>query len=149
MSPARVWCTLSADVGLRASVLIAEDDYNFRDTLEDVLIEDGHWVLCARNGNEALVTLPKLRRPALILLDLHMPVMDGVTFLDHLRGRPDHDEFEVIVMSALVDPEWFGKLPGVIRAMRKPFDIEEIQALVVEFAGRRPVRRPGERATGR
>ena len=67
-----------------------------------------------------------------------MPVMDGVTFLNHLRQRPDQADFEVIVMSALVDPEWFGKLPGVIRAMRKPFDIEEIQTLVSEFADRRP-----------
>ena len=127
-------------MGARASVLIAEDDYNFRDTLEDVLLEDGHRVVCARNGAEALVTLSKLPRPALILLDLHMPVMDGVSFLNHLRQRPDHDDFEVMVMSALVDPQWFAKLPGVIRALRKPFDIEEIQVLVSEFAERRPLR---------
>jgi len=132
-------------VSARASVLITEDDYNFRDTLEDVLTEDGHTVVCARNGAEGLVALNRLPRPALILLDLHMPVMDGVTFLNHLRQRPDQADFEVIVMSALVDPEWFRKLPGVVRAMRKPFDIEEIQSLVSEFAERRPVRRPDRR----
>ena len=133
----------------KASVLIAEDDYNFRDTLDDVLVEDGRSIVCARNGAEALVALNQLLRPALVLLDLHMPVMDGVTFLNHLRQRPDQADFEVIVMSALVDPEWFAKLPGVIRAMRKPFDIEEIQTLVSEFADRRPARRPGRlRGTG-
>lgn len=132
-------------VSFRASVLITEDDYNFRDTLEDVLVEDGHTVVCARNGAEGLVALNRLPRPALILLDLHMPVMDGVTFLNHLRQRPDQADFEVIVMSALVDPEWFRKLPGVVRAMRKPFDIEEIQSLVSEFAERRPLRRPDRR----
>jgi len=132
-------------VSARASVLITEDDHNFRDTLEDVLAEDGHTVVCARNGAEGLVALNRLPRPALILLDLHMPVMDGVTFLNHLRQRPDQADFEVIVMSALVDPEWFRKLPGVVRAMRKPFDIEEIQSLVSEFAERRPVRRPDRR----
>jgi CheY-like chemotaxis protein len=132
-------------VSVRASVLITEDDYNFRDTLEDVLVEDGHVVVCARNGAEGLVALNRLPRPALILLDLHMPVMDGVTFLNHLRQRPDQEDFEVIVMSALVDPEWFGKLPHVVRAMRKPFDIEEIQALVLEFAERRPLRQPARR----
>jgi CheY-like chemotaxis protein len=134
----------------RASVLLAEDDYNFRDTVEDVLIEDGHWVVCARNGVEALVALAQLPRPALVLLDLHMPVMDGVTFLNQLRRRPDAADFEVIIMSALVDPQWFGKLPGVVRALRKPFDIEEIQALVSEFADRKPARRPGrQRGNGR
>jgi CheY-like chemotaxis protein len=133
----------------KASVLLAEDDYNFRDTLDDVLVEDGHSVVCARNGAEALVALNGLLRPALVLLDLHMPVMDGVTFLNHLRQRPDRADFEVIVMSALVDPQWFGKLPGVIRAMRKPFDIEEIQTLVSEFGDRRPARLPGRlRGTG-
>ena len=132
-----------------ASVLIAEDDYNFRDTLEDALVEDGQSVVCARNGAEALVALNRLPRPTLVLLDLHMPVMDGITFMNELRKRPDAADFEVIVMSALVDPEWFGKLPGVIRAMKKPFDIAEIQALVSEFADRRPARRPGrQRGTG-
>ena len=80
-------------VSAGAAVLIAEDDYNFRDTLEDVLIEDGHSVVSARNGAEALVALNRLPRPALILLDLHMPVMDGVTFLNHLRQRPDQADF--------------------------------------------------------
>lgn len=136
------------DVAARASVLIAEDDYNFRDTLEDALVEDGHSVLCARNGAEALLALDKLLRPALILLDLHMPVMDGVSFLNHLRQRPDHDDFEVIVMSALVDPQWFAKLPGVIHALRKPFDIEEIQTLVSKFSERRPALRPSQRRSG-
>ncbi|HEY1334535.1 MAG TPA: response regulator, partial [Myxococcaceae bacterium] len=75
-------------MSISASVLIAEDDYNFRDTLEDVLVEDGHSVVCARNGAEALVALSRIPRPALVLLDLHMPVMDGVTFLNHLRQRP-------------------------------------------------------------
>ena len=132
-----------------ASVLIAEDDYNFRDTLEDALVEDGHRVVCARNGSEALVALSRLPRPALVLLDLHMPVMDGVTFLNHLRTRTDTEDFEVVIMSALVDPDWFGKLPGVIRALRKPFDIGEIQALVSEFADRNPARLPGrQRGTG-
>ncbi|HET9157536.1 MAG TPA: response regulator [Myxococcaceae bacterium] len=136
-------------VSAGASVLLAEDDYNFRDTLEDALVEDGHRVVCARNGAEALVALERLPRPALVLLDLHMPVMDGVTFLNELRKRPYPEDFEIVVMSALVDPEWFGKLPGVIRALRKPFDIGEIQALVSDYADRKPARLPGrQRGTG-
>lgn len=127
-----------------ASVLIAEDDYNFRDTLADALLEDGQSVVCARNGAEALIALNPLPRPALVLLDLHMPVMDGITFMNELRKRPDAADFEVVVMSAVVDPERFGRLPGVVRAMKKPFDIGEIQALVSEFADRRPARQRGQ-----
>jgi len=77
-----------------------------------------------------------------------MPVMDGVTFLNHLRQRPDQADFEVIVMSAVVDPDqWAEKLPGITRLLRKPFEIEEVQALVAEFAERRPPRLPGGQAT--
>ena len=123
-----------------ASILVAEDDLNFRDTLEDVLVEEGHTVVCARNGAEALVDLGRMARPALILLDLQMPVMDGVTFLSRLRERPDRDDFEVVIMTAMVDPQWFGHAPGVIRAMRKPFDVQEIVTLAEDFAERRPAR---------
>ena len=134
------FCSGTLDSVAKASVLIAEDDYNFRDTLEDALVEDGHFVFPARNGSEALVALSRMPRPGLVLLDLHMPIMDGVTFLNCLKERPDCDDFEVIVMSAIVDPQWFARLPGVIRALRKPFDIAEIQELVAEFASRRPHR---------
>ena len=131
-----------------ASVLIAEDDFNFRDTLEDALLEDGHSVLRARNGAEALAAVDRLPRPALVLLDLHMPVMDGITFLHELQKRDHPEDFEVIVMSAVVDPDqWASKLPGICRVLRKPFEIEEVQALVAEFAERRPPRLPGPRET--
>jgi len=135
-------------VGAGASVLIAEDDYNFRDTLEDALLEDGHSVVRARNGAEALAAVDRLSRPALVLLDLHMPVMDGVSFLRELRKRGDLEDFEVVVMSAVIDPDhWFADLPGITRVLRKPFDIGEIQALASDFAERRPPRLPGQRAT--
>jgi CheY-like chemotaxis protein len=128
-----------------ASILIAEDDFNFRDTVEDALVEDGHSVVCARNGAEALVALNKIRRPALLLLDLHMPVMDGVTFLTHLQFHPLRDDFEVIIMSAMVNPQRLAHAPCVVQAMRKPFDISEIQELVWKFAERRPASAMGSR----
>jgi CheY-like chemotaxis protein len=71
------------------TVLIVEDDLNIRDTLEDALTEEGHTVFVARNGAEALATLTHLPRPALVVLDLWMPVMDGPAFLRELRSRED------------------------------------------------------------
>ena len=112
-----------------ASILIVEDDLNTRDTIEDALADEGHHVLVARNGVEALAALKHLPRPALILLDLWMPVMDGLAFLRALRGRDDRDDFQVAVMSAAVAPEWFSDSPGVVRALKKPFDVAEILSL--------------------
>ena len=120
-----------------ADVLIVEDDPNVRDTIEDLLVDEGHTVSTARNGAEALVALSHLARPALILLDLWMPVMDGLAFLSALRARKDRDDFEVVVMSAAVAPEWFAGAPGVVKALKKPFDVEEIPSLATEFFLRR------------
>jgi len=124
-----------------ASILIAEDDLAFRDTLEDVLLDEGLEVLTARNGVEAFSLLPRLEQPALLLLDLHMPLMDGVAFLAKLRDRSDRDGYQVVIMSAMVDIQWFERAPGVVRAMKKPFAIDEILALVREFIGRRALGR--------
>jgi CheY-like chemotaxis protein len=124
------------------SILIVEDDSNVRDTIEDVLLDEGHTVSVARNGAEALATLKHTRRPTLILLDIWMPVMDGITFLNALRARQDRDDFEVVVMSAAVAPEWFVRAPGVVKALKKPFDVSEILALSADFAERRSSRGP-------
>jgi CheY-like chemotaxis protein len=120
-----------------ASILIAEDDFGFRDTLEDVLAEEGYPVSVARNGAEALGVLGRMSRPVLILLDMNMPVMDGMTFLSHLKEWPDRERVEVVIMSAAVEVELlFGHTPGVLKALKKPFDVEEILVLADEFAAR-------------
>lgn len=123
-------------VGMRANVLIVDDDSGFRDTLEDLLVDEGYTVTVARHGAHALGMLPHVGRPALILLDLQMPVMDGVTFLDHLQQWPDHADFETVIMSGGVSREWLEKVPHTVRALTKPFDVEEILTLVAEFAER-------------
>lgn len=121
-----------------AKILIAEDDFAFRDMLEDVLVEEGYPVFVARNGSEALGVLGRIGRPVLILLDMNMPVMDGMTFLTHLKEWPDRERIEVVIMSAAVEVEkLFGQTPGIIKALKKPFDLAEILALAEEFAARR------------
>ena len=60
------------------SVLVVEDDADTRDTLAEVLQEDGFAVLTASNGREAFEVLNSAStKPSVILLDMMMPVMDG------------------------------------------------------------------------
>jgi len=137
-------------MGRAPNVLIAEDDFTTRDGLVDALAEQGYVVAIARDGMEALAALKHLARPALVLLDLQMPVSDGLEFLRRLHERPDRADFEVVVMSATVASEWFDKAPGVIRAMHKPFDVKELLAVVDDFFRRHLPTSParlGERAS--
>ncbi|TMA15232.1 MAG: FAD-binding protein, partial [Deltaproteobacteria bacterium] len=64
----------------RCSVLVAEDDDDLRESLSLVLRSEGFRTQAAANGQQALA-LCRAQRPDVVLLDLHMPVMDGYEFL--------------------------------------------------------------------
>ncbi len=82
-----------------ATILIVDDDAGLRDILRRYL-EKEHWqVHEAEDGQVALDRLAE-RRPAIILLDLMMPVMDGFTFLDEMRRRPEWRDIPVVVVTA-------------------------------------------------
>ena len=117
-------------------ILVIEDDVLVRESLVDALAGAGHRVASARNGVEALAMLDQLARPALLVLDLQMPLMDGLTFLNELRKRPDHSAFEILPMSATVHQEWLERFPGVLRTMRKPFDVRDLLAEAEAFESR-------------
>ncbi len=65
-------------------VLVVDDDPDILDAICDILETEGYRVARARHGLEALDRV-ELERPAVILLDLMMPVMDGVAFAEALR----------------------------------------------------------------
>ena len=134
MCRGEVRARICSRMGACVSVLLAEDDSGCRDGIEDVLLEEGHRVVCVRNGLEALTALDRIERPALIFLDVCMPLMDGTVFLINLRRRADREDFEVVVMSAVVGPDSFVNTPGVVAVLKKPFDVEEM------LGGAQPVR---------
>ena len=70
-------CTVTAPVRA-ADILIADDEILLRETLQEALEEAGRRVAVARHGGEALAMLDRLARPALNVLDLQMPFMDGL-----------------------------------------------------------------------
>src|SRR5262249_35259518 len=114
-------------------ILVVEDELEPRESVQDALEQAGYRVAAARNGLEALGMLDGMSRPGLIVLDLQMPLMDGLAFLRELRSRPDHAEFDVLAMSATVNGEWLQEAPGVRRTLRKPFDVEELLQEVEAF----------------
>jgi adenylate cyclase len=105
------------------SILVVDDDRVNRALLARTLEALGHQVLTAPNGREALELL-RVREPDIVLLDIVMPVMDGMAVLERIKGDPALRSLPVIMISALED------LDRVVRCielgaedyLQKPFD---------------------------
>jgi CheY-like chemotaxis protein len=88
----------------RPLVLVVDDDPDILEAICDILETEGYEVARARHGEEALMRV-EARRPAVILLDLMMPVMDGVAFAQALRLRPAVRDVPIVVISADGNPQ--------------------------------------------
>jgi CheY-like chemotaxis protein len=111
--------------------LVVEDEPELRASLRSLLEADGYQVLTADNGREALDVLrADTTRPDLVLVDLHMPVMNGWQLVDEIREQTAFDELPVIVHSSSDD-----KLPPtrVAAALRKPVDPVALLALIRSY----------------
>jgi CheY-like chemotaxis protein len=98
-------CSLRASMSSPSRILLVEDDHALRETLADVLSDQGYDVDCACNGQEALERLGHELRPDLILLDLIMPVMDGWAFRDAQRRSPELAGIPMVILSASFPPD--------------------------------------------
>ena len=83
-----------------APILVVEDDDDTRDAIVLGLETEGYQVIQASHGLEALELLDHGTRPCLILLDLMMPIMDGVHFRLQQLERAEVAEIPLIVISA-------------------------------------------------
>jgi CheY-like chemotaxis protein len=107
-------------------ILVVDDETDIREALRDALEFSGHPVVLAANGSEALATLPAIGCPCIVLLDLMMPVMDGQEFLERFRILPAYSSVPVYLCTA----GGRSKLPGTQGLLRKPFELDELEALV-------------------
>ena len=80
-------------------VLIVEDDDKSRKLARDVLQFEGYQTVDTDNAEEG-IRLARERRPALILMDLHLPGIDGIEALGRLRGDPETKGIPVIAVTA-------------------------------------------------
>lgn len=90
------------------TVLVVDDTDTARDVVERILRFHGVSAFGARNGLEALLLLDQLH-PDLVLLDISMPDMDGLTVLERIRDNPRWHDTPVVMMSAISDQESVGK----------------------------------------
>lgn len=81
-------------------ILIVEDDDAIVEFLTTLLEEEGYQVIAAHNGEEGLAFLEK-KRPALVLCDLMMPVLDGEGMCRRMQADPRYQSIPFVLMSAV------------------------------------------------
>ncbi len=112
-------------------VLLVEDDLAIRETISDLLEAEGFFVLAAANGQDALQILRSQPCPAVILLDLSMPVMDGWDFRQaQLRDAGLRDIPTMVLTAAGFSRETIRTQFGDVDFVRKPVAPDELVAAV-------------------
>ena len=128
--------TPDGEVGARPGghcILLIEDDADIRESLRLALEAVDYTIEEAENGAEGLRKLHALPRPCLILLDMMMPVMNGLEFL--AARRDDEAAALVPVVMVTAYRNLAARAADVAGMVRKPIDLEELLRAVRQHCG--------------
>lgn len=111
-------------------ILLVEDEPLIRDTLTD-LLSVSYVIKSACDGKRALEVLP-LYKPHLVISDIMMPGMDGITFLKHLKSNSDWNDIPTILLTA--KGKFSDRIEGLDNGadayIAKPFNFKELSLIV-------------------
>jgi CheY-like chemotaxis protein len=119
----------------RRTILVVDDDHNVREMLCTVLSAEGFHAVEASDGLDALQHLRRSGPPALILVDLMMPRMNGEGLIGAIHRDRSLGRIPIVIISGqqqLGDP---GLLQRVDACLNKPIELDELLALAHRFAG--------------
>jgi DNA-binding response OmpR family regulator len=119
----------------RPLVVVADDDEDIL-MLVQATLSGAYEVAVARNGEQALALLQEVR-PAAAVLDIAMPLMDGLEVLTRVRGDADLSSLPVVLLSARAQEQdvAHGYELGASKYIRKPFSPRELVAAIDELLG--------------
>lgn len=114
-----------------AKILTVDDSASMRAMVTFTLSEQGHDVAEAENGQEGL-DKAKADVYDLVISDVNMPVMDGITFISHLRQEADYRFTPILMLTTESgqDKKMEGKKAGATGWIVKPFDPQKLVAVV-------------------
>jgi CheY-like chemotaxis protein len=115
------------------NILVVEDDSTLRNAMGDLLGEEGIPATCAENGQVGLDLLRAGARPCLVLLDLQMPFVDGLTFRRRQLEDPRFAGIPVVVMTGQASEEGEAETLGVSLYMRKPVAPGRVLGVVEQY----------------
>src|SRR5688572_215154 len=128
------------------SILIADDDADIRDILSETMHSLGSRVITAANGQECLEKLDK-EAPELVLLDIEMPVKNGLAVLKELRQRRGDTTAIMITAYGTIERAVQAMKEGAFDFITKPFDLDHIAMVVEKALERERLKRGLERFT--
>lgn len=114
------------------SVLIIDDDIEIQRVFKLALRLSGYESYVTSSGTEALEMLKAIDPPGLIILDLTMPEMTGVEFLEHKAARAAIRDIPVVLCTAASHPK---SIEGVTEVLEKPIDFDVLLTTVERFCG--------------
>lgn len=111
----------------KRKILYAEDQEGLARLVEYKLSQEGFEITILNNGGNVVNKVKELK-PDLILLDLMLPIKDGVTILEELKSNKDLKNIPVIMLSIQGEEQKIGQAQrlGVIDYIQKPFSIHEL-----------------------
>jgi DNA-binding response OmpR family regulator len=124
----------------KTKILVIDDEPNIVQTLQDRLEMNEYRVFTAHNGRDGLDKFER-EKPDVILLDVIMPVMDGLEMLETLRKRPDGQDVSIIMLTARSQTQDIARANacGIDDYIVKPFDLSELLAKIESVIEHRKV----------
>ena len=116
-------------------VLVVDDDPAIVAVVQEALELEAIPHRTARNGREALAAV-EAERPAVILLDINMPVMDGIAFCRALDEGPGRRGSAVVVMTASTQARHYRATCAADDVLPKPFSLDRLYAVVERHLAR-------------
>ena len=100
--PSTIPSPVSSQISSKTSalILLAEDNEANQNTISNYLEAKGYRLIIAQNGKEA-IEITQSHNPDLILMDIQMPVMDGLEAIEHIRNHPTKPHIPIIALTAL------------------------------------------------
>ena len=119
-----------------ANVLTVDDSVSLRKLVASTLVTVGHSVTEAANGQDALVRIKECKFD-LIISDLNMPIMDGLTFIRNVRIVAAYKHTPILVLTTEMDPakKKEAKESGATGWIVKPFDPPQLLATIRKVLG--------------
>jgi len=115
----------------KAAILVIDDDKHLVEVIEQYLSAQGYVVYTALDGLH-VHPMAIARKPALIIMDVDMPMTNGIKALEHLRADPKTAAIPVIMLTGVVSSQIYPvieRMPNVSH-IKKPVSLEDLLSMV-------------------